>query len=254
MRKLDYKQLITKIQSWIQDLVKSVEADGIVVNLSGGIDSAVTTALCVNAIGGKNVIGLGLPCMSIPQDLNDAEMIANQLGIKLLVIDLSSVFEEFLKVSSHQIEGSKIGIANVKARLRMVTAYFIGQSKGMYLFGGTGNRTELAIGYFTKYGDGGVDFEPLGGLYKSEVRKIAKLLNIPNSIIKKPPSAGLWEGQTDEGELGITYDSLDEIIYRIDHYLDLNDLDKDDVKRVIEMIRLAEHKNNVPPIFKVVQT
>lgn len=94
----------------------------------------------------------------------------------------------------------------------------------------------------------------MGGLYKSEVREIAMRLNIPKSIINKTPSAGLWEGQTDEGELGITYDSLDEIIYRIDHYLDLNDLDKNDVKRFIEMKRLAEHKNKVPLIFHEVQT
>ncbi len=108
------------------------------------------------------------------------------------------------------------------------------------------------IGYFTKYGDGGVDFEPIGSLYKCEVREIAKILDIPNQIIEKPPSAGLWEGQTDEGEIGITYDDLDEIIYRIDYNLSLEDLDRDIVEKTKRMINSAEHKNKMPPIYKII--
>jgi NAD+ synthase len=129
--------------------------------------------------------------------------------------------------------------------------YFVGQSSGKFLVAGTGNRTELAIGYFTKYGDGGVDFEPIGGLYKCEVIEIAKLLNIPEEIIKKPPSAGLWEGQTDEGEIGLTYDVLDEIIFRIDNKLDLDDLNENNVKMVKDMMKSAHHKITIPPLFRI---
>jgi len=250
MRKLDYEGIISEIQEWINDYCKSANADGIVVGISGGIDSAVTSTLCANAIGKDAVIGLGLPCLSNPKDLSDAKFLAAQLGIEFIIFDLSSVYEEIMKITAN-IESNNLATANLKARLRMVTWYFTAQSKGNYLIGGTGNRSELAIGYFTKYGDGGVDIEPLGGLYKCEVREIATKLNIPENIINKPPSAGLWEGQTDEGEIGIKYDLLDEIIYRIDYNLDLNDLNRSDIEKVKEMMRSSQHKLKMPPIYKI---
>ena len=249
MRKLDYDRIISEIQEWIFDYCKFANADGIVVGISGGIDSAVTSTLCVNALGKDVVIGLGLPCLSNPKDLSDAKQLVAQLGIEFIILDLSSVYEEFMKITTNVIESNNRATANLKARLRMVAWYFAAQSKGNYLIGGTGNRTELAIGYFTKYGDGGVDFEPIGGLYKCEVREIARRLNVPENIIKKPPSAGLWEGQTDEGEIGITYDVIDEILYRIDNNLDLSDLDKSDVKKVKKMIKLSQHKLKSLPVY-----
>jgi NAD+ synthase len=251
MRKLDYILTISEIQEWIRDNCETINADGIVVGVSGGIDSAVTTALCANAIGKEKIIGLGLPCLSNPQDLNDAKLITEKLGIKLVTLDLSSVFKEYLKVSSPQITSNSRAEANLKARLRMISYYFVGQSIGNYLVGGTSNRTELAIGYFTKYGDGGVDFEPIGGLYKCEVREIAKLLDIPEKIITKAPSAGLWEGQTDEGEIGMKYDLIDEILYRIDYNLDLTRFNENDVEKVRSMMKSSQHKLEIPPSFKI---
>ena len=251
MRSLDYEQIIAKIQNWIKDYVTSAKVNGVVVGVSGGIDSAVTTTLCTKALGFKNVIGLGLPCLSVLNDLNDAENLANKLGIKFIKIELTSVYNEFIRISSSLFESNQIAMANLKPRLRMMTIYYVGQSLGKFIVAGTSNRTELAIGYFTKYGDGGVDFEPIGDLYKCEVREIAKILEIPEEIIKKPPSAGLWEGQTDEAEIGLTYDVLDEIIFRIDNNLDLDDLNKNDVKKVKEMIRSADHKITMPPLFKI---
>ena len=252
MRELDYKLIISKIQNWIKEYVNSANVDGVVVGISGGIDSAVTSTLCVNALGKEKVIGLGLPCSSIPQDLNDAKKLADILGIRFIKIELSRVYNEFINITSPLFESSQMAMANLKPRLRMMAIYFAGQSFGKLLVAGTSNRTELAIGYFTKYGDGGVDFEPIGGLYKCEVRKFAKILNIPKQIIKKPPSAGLWEGQTDEGEIGMSYHDLDEIIYRIDYNLSLNDLDKDNVKKVKLMMTSAEHKNKMPPAYEII--
>ncbi len=251
MRKLDYDQIISEIQEWIKNYCKSFNVDGIVVGISGGIDSAVTSTLCVNAIGKDFVIGLGLPCLSNPKDLSDAKLLGTQLGIEFIVFDLSSVYEEFIKITTNVIESNNLAAANLKARLRMVAWYFAAQSKGNYLIGGTGNRTELAIGYFTKYGDGGVDIEPLGGLYKCEVREIARRLKVPENIIKKPPSAGLWEGQTDEGEIGIKYDDIDEILYRIDYNLDLSDLNKSEVQKVKKMMSLSQHKLKMPPTYEI---
>lgn len=250
MRDLDYSKLTDEIQDKIKEYVMSANAKGVVLGLSGGIDSSVTAALSVNALGKENVLGLGLPCHSIPQDLEDAKLIAKKLGITFKVLELTSTYEEIISVFKTQIKPNDMALANLKPRLRMATIYFAGQSMG-YLVIGTGNRTELTIGYFTKYGDGGVDFEPIGALYKCEVREVAKILRIPEKIIRKPPSAGLWEGQTDEDEIGLTYDLLDEIIYRLDNNLDLNDLNREDIKCVKDMMKAAKHKNNTPPTFEI---
>jgi len=156
MRKLDYKKLTVDIQNWIKNYVMSANAEGVVVGLSGGIDSAVTAALCSNALGKENIIGLGLPCESVSQDLEDAKLIAKVLGIDFKIIDLTSVYNKFLEVMEPIVKTNKMASANLKPRLRMITLYFHGQSKGNCLVAGTGNRAEHAIGYFTKYGDLGI--------------------------------------------------------------------------------------------------
>jgi NAD+ synthase len=251
MRKLDYKKLANDIQNWIKNYVMSANAEFVVVGLSGGIDSAVTAALCSNALGKENVIGLSLPCESISQDLEDAKLIAKVLGIDFKIIDLTSVYNKFLEVMEPIVKTNRMASANLKSRLRMITLYFHGQSKGNCLVAGTGNRAELAIGYFTKYGDGAVDFEPLGMLYKKEVREIARILKIPEEIILKSPSPGLWVGQTDEGEIGLLYDTIDEILYRFDYNLDFNGLNKEDIEKVRKMRKTAEHKLKMPPMYEI---
>jgi len=251
MRLLNYDKLASEIISWIKAYLKSANAERVVLGLSGGIDSAVTAALCVKAVGALNVLAVYLPCESGSQDLVDAKLVAKTLGIKLKIVDLTSTYHEFLKIISTKIESTDMANANLKPRLRMMTLYYIGQSVGNCLVAGTGNRAELAIGYFTKYGDGGVDFEPIGMLYKSEVRKIAKLLGLPDKIIEKPPSPGLWLGQTDEGEIGLLYDTIDKILYRIDYNLGFEGLNTSDIEKVKNMMKLAEHKLKIPPMYRV---
>jgi len=253
MRTLDFKNLSVDIHNWIKNYLDSANADGIVVGLSGGIDSSVTASLCVNAIGKKRVIGLGLPCESTPEDLVDAKLIARHLGIEFMIIDLTKTYNHFLELFSPYIKPNTLSNANIKPRLRMIALYYVGQSLGKYLVAGTGNRAELAIGYFTKYGDGGVDFEPLGMLYKSEVRELAKVLEIPKNIVEKSPSPGLWPGQTDEGEIGLLYKTIDEILYRMDYNLGFEGLNMNEVNKVKEMMRKAEHKLVMSPMFEINQ-
>ena len=200
MRELNYEKLALNIQNWINNYVKSANAENIIVGLSGGIDSAVTAALCTKALGNKNVFGLSLPCGSISQDLEDAKLVAKSLEIDFTILDLNSVHDKFLNIIEPSNRNDNMARANLKPRIRMTALYFYGQTKGKSLIAGTSNRAELTIGYFTKYGDGAADFEPLASLYKQEVRKLAKILSIPERIITKPPSAGLWAGQTDEGK------------------------------------------------------
>jgi len=251
MRELNYEKLVLDIQNWISNYTKSANAENLVVGLSGGIDSAVTAALCTKAIGNKGVFGLGLPCGSISQDLEDAKLVAKSLEIDFTVLDLNPVHEKFLNMIDSNYKRNNMADSNLKPRLRMAALYFYGQTKGKSLIAGTSNRAELAIGYFTKFGDGAADFEPLASLYKQEVRKLAKILNIPEKIITKPPSAGLWAGQTDEGEIGLTYDILDEILYRIDYNINFDDLNKDDIQKVRELMSTARHKLEMPPMFNV---
>lgn len=250
MRELDHEKTTFNIQEWIKDYAKAANIKGFIIGISGGIDSAVTSGLCVNAVGKENVMGLALPCESISQDLEDAKLVVQNIGINFHVIDLTETYRELIKVMPSGIESYPMARANIKPRLRMTTLYYIGQSLG-YLVGGTGNRAEMAIGYFTKYGDGGVDIEPIGALYKYEVREVARVLKIPEKIIKRAPSAGLWEGQTDEGEIGMSYDVIDEILYRLDYDLDLDGLNKEDVEKVKKMMKSTEHKNKIPPMYEI---
>ncbi|ODS41872.1 MAG: NAD(+) synthase [Candidatus Altiarchaeales archaeon IMC4] len=223
------KPKVEKITGWIKKQVEESGAKGIVIGMSGGIDSSVAAALCKKACG--NTLGLILPCESGPEDLEDAKLVAGKFGVETQVIDLSEVFAGAVKPLG---ESDKKTQGNLKARLRMCALYYAANQKN-YLVAGSGNKSEISVGYFTKHGDGAADFLPLGGLLKTEVIELAKSLGVPEKIIKKPPSAGLWAGQTDEEEMGFTYAELDR-------FLSTGEGKSDTVKKIKTMIKKNEHK------------
>ena len=245
------------ISEWIQQQVSVASARGVVVGLSGGLDSAVVARLCQMAMPSR-VIAAILPCHSDPKDERDATLVATHFGLPLVRIDLAPTYDllvndlktMFLGIPDDQAAAStpspdlqgQLPFANIKPRLRMSALYFIANSLN-YLVAGTGNRSELTIGYFTKYGDGGVDLLPIGRLLKSEVRAMAKAMNIPQPIIDKPPSAGLWQGQTDESEMEFTYADLERYLNdgpgSISPALGL---------RIERLQRASDHKRALPPM------
>ncbi len=204
--------LVQKLCVWMEDKVIEAKAKGIVFGLSGGLDSAVVAALSIR-IFPQDTLAIIIPCHSLEADINDALDFINKFNIPYKIINLSKVYDSLIHLlnDKEKEESFKLAEANIKPRLRMTTLYYFANELN-YLVVGTGNKSELMIGYFTKYGDGGADILPLGNLLKSQVRELAKYLGIPKKIINKPPSAGLWEGQTDEKEIGISYEQLDKYL------------------------------------------
>jgi len=236
--------LADEIADWIRKIVREAGADGVVIGLSGGIDSSVAAALAARALPG-NVLGAILPCESDPQDAEDARLVASSLGIETTKIDLTAGYRALREALP---DGPKLAAANIKPRLRMIALYYLAACRG-YLVCGSGNRSELAVGYFTKHGDGGVDLLPLGGLLKSQVRKLARDLGLPQRIIDKPPSAGLWPGQTDEDEMGLSYQQLDVALLALDRN-DPSSVPAPLLDRIQRMMRRAAHKTTPVPVFK----
>ena len=237
-------ELSEKISLWIKEQVRKARKKGIVVGLSGGIDSAVTAVMSKKVLG-EHVVGLILPCESHPKDEELALKVARKFNIRVKKIDLKNIYKKFCEIYP---DASSLTKANLKPRLRMTILYSFANTLD-YLVAGTGNKSELMIGYFTKYGDGGCDILPLGGLLKTEVRKLARDLRIPPEIIKRPPTAGLWEGQTDEGEIGVSYRELDSCLDALEKGSRLKVKNKN-LAKIKLMIRSSGHKRNKIPIFK----
>jgi NAD+ synthase len=238
--------LADKITTWLKGYAAQAGCDGYVVGLSGGIDSACTAALCRRAVG-ANVLGVLMPCHGSTEDAEMAYLVAEAFDLQTIVVDLGPVFD--VLVAALPADLSEMAMANIKPRLRMATLYALAQTHN-YLVAGTGNKSELMAGYFTKYGDGGVDVEPLGDLYKWQVRDLGRELGVPQPIIDRPPSAGLWPGQTDEGEMGLTYDELDAALAAIEAGR-TGVIEPALLARVRRMIAGAAHKLAMPPVCQV---
>jgi NAD+ synthase len=239
---MDNERRIRNLVEWIRNKVTAAGSRGVVLGLSGGVDSSVLAALCKRAFP-VNSIGLIMPCYSANEDKEYAEKIARQFEVPTKTVVLNASYDALLAVLpavKSDPNAARIAQANVKARLRMVTLYYTANQMG-YLVAGSGNRSEITIGYFTKHGDAGADILPLGNLVKKEVKELAAFLSIPREIIDKAPSAGLWSGQSDEVEMGLSYEALDRYI--------LTGSATNEVKSRIEFMKAAcQHKIQMPPI------
>jgi len=231
---------------------------GGVIGLSGGIDSTVTAYVAVRALGPENVTLMILPSSVTPkEDLEDAFEVVERLGVpegNVRLIDVEPIVNSI--VSSLGIK-DRLVKGNVTARVRMVILHAEAAMRD-FLVIGTSDKSELTVGYFTKYGDAGVDVMPLADLYKTQVRQLARYLGVPERIIEKPPSPRLWEDHTAEGEIGMSYDLLDSILYlRFDRWMDPRrvaealGVELETVLRVDRMVRSSQHKRMMPEVFRV---
>lgn len=248
-REEDLNTRLTRAVDWLRNKTLQAHARGLVVGISGGVDSAVVAGLCQKAFP-DNCLGVIMPCHSNPVDREDALVVAQTLGIKVIEVDLGSahtaVYEQVeAGLAAHGVEatGQKMSSGNLKARLRMAALYSVANSLN-YLVVGTDNAPESYTGYFTKYGDGGVDLLPISSLTKTEVRVWARMLGLPEQIAGRVPTAGFWPGQTDETEMGVTYDV-------IDHYLLGGEVAPEARERIESLHRQSEHKRHLPPALEL---
>jgi len=256
--KINLDESKKNIVEFVQNKVSQANADGLVVGLSGGIDSTLAAFIACEAVGSENVFGLIMPSTTTPtEDKLHGTEIAQLLGMDYEEIAIDSILNEFLSVT--QIKKDELAIGNLKARIRMSVSYFYANSKN-YLVCGTGNKSEILIGYFTKHGDGACDIEPIGDLYKTDVYQLAEYMDVPQKILDKPPRAGLWNNQTDEDEIGMAYELIDKILYlnlekalSIDKIADNLDISVDNVNMIINRVNRNEHKSKVPESPKKVE-
>ena len=234
------------IVDWLRDYAARAGAKGYVFGLSGGVDSACVAALCLRAVGKRNVVALWLPCYSSSQDAEMASLVAGSFGLKLVTVDLAPAYDALVAALP---KTTKMARANIKPRLRMAAWYAVAHTRG-YLVAGGGNKTEILAGYFTKYGDAGVDLLPLGDLYKWQVRELAHELGVHQAVIERAPSAGLWSGQTDEAEIGLTYPELDAALAAIGGRSQ-DGVDPDVLAKVSRMMECSAHKRALPPVCRL---
>ncbi len=245
------QQKVDFLSNWLREQVKMAGADGLLVGISGGIDSALVTFLIKRAFPDRS-LGVIMPCKSNPKDREHALKVVEASEIDSIEVDLTEAHDVLwnrittqLKEKGDLVEARNIlGDANLRARLRMSTLYAIANNY-RYLVVGTDNAAEWHLGYFTKFGDGGVDLVPIVHLKKRDVREMAHFVGVPDEIIEKAPSAGLWEGQTDEQEMGTTYDMVDD-------YLSGKPVPDQDREIIERLHRQSEHKRRMalsPPRF-----
>ncbi|MFC7202889.1 NAD+ synthase [Haloferax namakaokahaiae] len=241
------------ITSFIADTVEAAGAEGAVIGLSGGIDSTLTAFLAVEALGKENVHGLVMPSVANAEDMmSDAEGVAQQLEIAYDVVEIQPIAEAFFDVFPEAAD-DRMAAGNVYVRTRGVLNYFVANHENRIVLG-TGNRAEAMTGYFTKYGDQAVDCNPIGNLYKQQVRQLAAHVGVPEDLVMQTPSAEMWSGQTDEAELGLTYDVLDAILaLHVDGPLTKSVTSRhlgvtaEQIDRVVELVERSEHKRSMPP-------
>ncbi|MDY3118600.1 MAG: NAD(+) synthase [Peptoniphilus sp.] len=232
------KHNVEAVVQWMRETVKEAHADGVVFGLSGGIDSAVVAGLSKRAFG-DDALGIIMPIDSNPQDEKDARIVAESLNLKVEKVDLTDTFKALVDASFES--NVAMAKANIKPRLRTTTLYYYAQDRN-YLVCGCSNASEYYIGYFTKYGDSACDMLPIVNFVKGEVVELARELNLPKEVIEKKPTAGLYAGQTDEDEMGFTYEELDAAVRGA------NDGPNKEV--IARRHETSAHKRALPPRFE----
>ncbi len=232
--------LVNELVTWLRDKVHNAGSKGLVFGLSGGVDSAVLAGISKLAFPDTS-LGLIMPCHSNPIDLEHALLVSKTLNLDTEVIDLTCTFNTLLE--SLKLGNNELAIANIKPRLRMTTLYYYAQNHNYLVIGST-NKSEFTVGYFTKHADSGVDLLPLAEFTKTEIWQLARFLNIPYVVIGKVPSAGLWDNQTDEDEMGFSYGVLDR-------FIKTGEADESIKNKIQRMNNNSNHKRVYPPIFRI---
>lgn len=252
---IDAEEVEAVLTGFLETYVEESGADGAVVGVSGGLDSAVTASLAVRALGPDDVLCLLMPSETTSErDVDDARTLVDQLGCDSETVHVDGIVDAIAESCGHGEDAETMG--NVTARARMVVLYRHANALDRLVVG-TGNKSELLTGYFTKHGDGAADVLPIGDLYKSQVRRLAEHLDVPEPIIEKPPTAGLIEGQTDEDDLGLPYADLDRVLrgielgYDAETIVDVTDLEPADIDRVAELEQRSRHKRETATIPKL---
>ena len=257
--RLDFEKTLNEILQFIRRMAQEANASGVVLGLSGGVDSTLTAALCTRALGRENVLGILMPTSFTPERDNvDALKVAEMLAIRTEKLNIDSVCDAFMKTLQIREEDAetRIPLANIRARVRMVIAYFYANANN-YLVAGTGDRSETLIGFFTKYGDGGADFFPIRHLYKTQVRELAKYLGVPKRIADKPSSPQLYPGHELSDELPLDYDKLDLVLVGLfdcgmspEKVSEMTNVPLDIVNEIIIRHDRTEHKRKPAPTIE----
>ncbi|HID18892.1 TPA: NAD+ synthase [Candidatus Bathyarchaeota archaeon] len=255
--KIDTGKVAERLGRLTLNLLEASKVSGVVVGVSGGLDSSTVLALMVKTLGARKVYAVAMPEQGVSKisDLEDVRRLSEGLGVKLFQAEISPVVRALEHVIPVFDRENLVAWGNLKPRIRMATLYYFA-NKFNLLVAGTGNRSEILVGYFTKYGDGAADFLPLGGLYKTQVKQLATCLKIPAEIAVKTPTAGLWPGQTDEAELGVKYEDLDLILHGL---VDLGltpkevaaqlKIPSETVEKVKSVVNYSLHKRRFAPVL-----
>lgn len=250
--RFDAETAVARIKRFIGDKLLQSGLHGYVVGLSGGLDSSLAAMLAVEAIGKEKVLGVLMPYKtSAASSLTDALELIGKLGIEYREVDISPMIDAYFSKIDNE---NRIRAGNKMARERMAILFDIAHRQHRLVLG-TGNRTEICLGYTTWYGDAACSVNPIGELYKTEVRQLAKMVGVPGSIINKPPTADLWVGQTDEGEIGLSYNLIDNLLKRVidDGVVSMSKLEEEefrpnDISRVVSLLNRNAFKRSMPDI------
>jgi len=255
---LNWGNVAERIKNFIRDYVEKADAEGIVLGISGGVDSSTAAAISALAIGGKRVLGLIMPEEETynPKDIEDAKKVAEKFGIKTEIIDLSNILKAFYNAIPNFNEQDRVSKGNIKARTRMICIYYYANAQNRIVVGSS-DKSETMMGYFTKWGDVAADISPLMDLYKTQVRKLALHIGVPKEIALKPSTPALWPNQTAEKELGMKYEILDLILYGLERFMSPQEIANQlnlPVKTVEEIKArwiANEHKRRMPLTVKI---